>query len=499
MKKHVLPAAMLALTLSGFSGVSQAWDPATAPDLTLFMSGASGMDGAITAMFDNLCENTASDPKDYYQDGTTGSNYRAFFCTLSPAKVSGLTAPKKVLFIKRSAGGSAQGVSPLVEGKKIDALTIANSNCTETVSGSHKWSCRISNPGDLVATDPNIGISDVDPFMFRGPNTPAGFSPITQAGTQLLEIRSVAALIFGVPVTNGLYEALQIVQIDKKELPSTCTIGSYTEACMPSLSTHQISSLISGQIKKWSEFNINFNGTDYPLTQYPGITKPGSDLVTFCKRTAGSGTGAQQYAKFLNSPCTRCALPPIEPAASNPIDGPLVLGNASSGSMDKCLDDVAKGANTSGLNAGLVKGWAIGQQALEKNANKALDYKFVKVDGVAPTLQNAANGTYKDWVEPTYQWRKTGAGAPTGDILKIIEKLVVEAGSPSNAATVLNKNSNYDFGKSGYLAVATNGHPYTNVLDENAPVIGYSHAASGKLDNCNIPVLPADPTTKKPL
>jgi len=499
MKKHVLPAALLALTLSGFSGTSQAWDPTTAPDLELFMSGASGMDGAITALFDNLCENTASDPKDYYRDGTSGANYRAFFCTLTPAKVAGLSAPKKVLFIKRSAGGSAQGVNPLVEGKAIDALNIQNGNCTETVAGSHIWNCSISKTGDLVAKNPNIGISDVDPFMFRGPNTPAGFSPITQAGTQLLEIRSVAALIFGVPVTNGLYDALQTVQIDRAELPSTCKIGDYTEACMPSLSTHQISSLVSGQIKKWSEFYVNFNGTDYPLTQYPGVTKPTSELVAFCKRTPGSGTGAQQYAKFLNSPCTRCALPPIEPAASNPIDGPLVLANGSSGVMDKCLDDFEKGANTSALNAGLVKAWAFGQQALEKNADNKLGYKFIKVDGVAPTLQNAANGTYKDWVEPTYQWRKTGSGSPTGDLLKIIDKLVVEAGSPTSAATVLNKNSNYTFGKSGYLAVASNGHPFTNVLDENAPVIGYSHAASGKLDNCNIPVIPSDPATKKPL
>lgn len=497
MKKHLLSAALMAMSLTGFSGNSMAWGPSTTPDLELFMSGATAMDNAITAMFDNLCENTATDPKDYYRDGTAGASYRAFFCTLTPAKVPGLSASKKVLFIKRSAGGSAQGVNPLVEEAKIDALNIFNNNCVETAVGSRTWNCTINNPNDLLKKNPNMGISDVDPFMFRGPNTPDGFSPITQAGTQTLEIRPVAALLFGVPVTNGLYDALQIVQIDKGTLPSDCTIGSYTEKCMPSLSTHQVASLISGQIKKWSEFNVSFNGKNYPLTQYPGVTLPGSDLVHFCKRVAGSGTGAQQYAKFLNSPCTRCALPPIEISADNPIDGPRVLGNSGSGNMDQCLDDFAKGTNTSTRNDKKIIAWAIGQQSLEKNANNAFGYKFVKIDGVAPTLKNAANGTYKDWVEPTYQWRKTGAGAPTGDLLKIIDKLVFEAGSPALVASILNKSSNYTFGKSGFLAVSSNGHAFSNVLDENAPVIGYSHASAGKLDNCKIPVLP-ESTSLKP-
>lgn len=497
MKKHVIAASLAAISLTGFSGISHAWGPDTAPDLTMFMSGATAMDNAITSMFNNLCTDT-----DYYQDGTSGSAYRAFFCTLTPTKVPGLSANTKVLFIKRSSGGSAQGVNPLVEEAKIDALNIFNNNCTETAAGSHTWSCTINNPGDLAQMHPNLGISDVDPFMFRGPNTPDGFSPASQAGIQALEIRPVAALLFGVPVTNGLYDALQTVQVDRGELPSTCAIGEYSEACMPSLTTFQISSLISGQIKSWNEFKVDKNGTDYALTEYPGITAPGTDLMHFCKRVPGSGTGAQQYAVFLNSPCTKCALPPIEPSADNAIDGPRVFANSGSGDMEKCLDDFAKGTNNSGLNVDIngnqVVAWAVGQQSMEKNADEKFAYKFVKIDGVAPTLKNAANGSYKDWVEPTYQWRKSGQGTPTGDMQKIIDKLVFEAGSPSYVASVLNKKSSYAFGKSGYLAVASNGHPYSNILDENAPVIGYSHAAGGKLDNCKIPVLPTS-TSDKPL
>ncbi len=496
MKKHVLSAALLALSLTGFSGASLAWKPTDTPDLTMFMSGATAMDNSITHMFNNLCEDT-----DYYLDTNAGAGYRAFFCTLTPAKVPGLSAAKKVLFIKRSAGGSAQGVNPLAEEAELDALNIFNNNCKEDPQKPKNWTCTINNPGDLTKRHPDIGISDVDPFMFRGRNTPKGFKPMTQASIQQLEVRAVAALLFGVPVTNGLYNALQTVQIDRGELPNTCAIGDYTEACMPSMSKQQVASLISGQIKNWGEFVVEKNGSNYPLTQYPGVTAPTNLLVHYCKRVDGSGTGAQQYAKFLNHPCTRCAMEPMksdpENSDDNPIDGPRVFENSGSGNVDRCLDDFDKGANTSGLNPGTAyKAWALGVQSMEKNADQKFAYKFVKVDGVAPTLKNAHNGTYMDWVEPTYQWRKAGAGAPAGDTLKIIEKLVFEAGGPTTVASVLNKTSSYPFGKSGYLAVASNGHPYSNVLDENAPVIGYSHAAAGKLDNCNVPVLPKSEADK---
>jgi len=41
--------------------------------------------------------------------------------------------------------------------------------------------------------------------------------------------------------------------------------------------------------------------------------------------------------------------------------------------------------------------WAIGVQGLEKNANQAEAWRFVKIDGIAPTLANVAKGKYHDW------------------------------------------------------------------------------------------------------
>lgn len=524
MKKHVLSAAIAAASLAGFSGASMAWNIGTTPDMEVFMSGATAMDNSIKNMFENLCD---PGTLDFYRNGSdpdpdrVGSAYSAYFCTLSPSKVPNLSASKRVLFIKRSAGGSAQGVNPLIDGAQLDALNIFGSNVCQpfkaNASGAMTWNCNIGTPNALVKKYPNIGISDVDPLLFRGPNTPAGFNAVTPAGAQQLEVRAVVALIFGIPVTKTLYNALQIVQIDRGELPDTCAVGDYNETCMPSLSKQQVATLITGRIKNWDEFKfVASDGQTYPFTQYPGIpsliqareaftNKPFNNFVHFCKRVAGSGTGAQQYAKFLNNPCTAGALAPSE--LDDQFDGPRVLINSGSGNVDSCLNDFETGDNQGRNVDGTVQNediftgdsyisWAIGVQSLEKNANDVLGFRFVKIDGVAPTLQNAANGKYMDWVEPTYQWRKSGNGAPTGDTLRIIEKLVVDAGNPVTVGNILNKTSTYPFGKSGYLAVATNGHDYSHILDEFAPVIGYSHAAVGALNNCAVPVIPVSDADK---
>ncbi|HBA64852.1 MAG TPA: hypothetical protein DCZ48_01495 [Methylococcaceae bacterium] len=511
MKKHILSTAIAAATLTGFSSTSMALDPTvTAPNLKIFMSGASAMDNAIKNMFENLCE---AGTLDFFRNGNdpdldkVGSAYSAYFCTLTPAKVPGLQGPRNVLFTKRSAGGSAQGVNPLIDNAQLDFLNVLNQGTCQKQGTSKTWNCTI-NPGsnDLAKEYPNIGISDVDPLQFRGVNTPAGFNPVTPTGAAQLEVRAVAALLFGIPVSNNLYEALQVVQKDQGRIPSDCVIPhpegaapEEVERCMPSLSKYQVASIISGQIKSWDEFVFEKDGLDYPFTQYPGVTAPDTNLVHICKRVAGSGTGAQQYNKFLNNPCSAGALNPTE--IDDPFDGPRTILNSGSGNIDRCLDDFSRGTNIGGSNEDLftglpVKAWATGVQSLEKNANNALEYRFVKIDGVAPTLKNAFNGTYMDWVEPTYQWRKTGNGAPAGDTLRIIEKLVVDAGNPTTVASVLNNNSGYFFGDSGYLAVASNGHPYNHVLDVNAPVMPYSHAAGGVLNNCSVPVIQQAPTNK---
>jgi len=518
LKQVATAVSAVLLSSSAFAlAPNTAFDPQApgSTDIELFISGASAQDKSIKALVTSLCvaNPDGSSSLDTFKDNANpakpGKAYTSYFCLMDDTSVPGLVTTRKVLIHKRSKGGSAQGVSPIIAAAKnltsaaISSMDIYNTanvvsgNCTETATGSKSWLCTIDQPGDLLNRIPNAGVSDVNPKMFIKGNTPVGFDPVDPNDVDnYLKVKAAAALVFGVPVTTDLRNALQEAKFG---LGNSC-VGSETEACMPSLSKRQVASLISGQIRDWSAFKVN----GLALTD-PAVTsvQPASTKVHYCRRVPGSGTQAQQNAKFLNYPCTANAPAPKLTSARS---GPIIVQNQGSGDVSLCLDDFNNGTNNSAggsnANPGLITAWALGTQSTEKNVKKSTlqsngtnykyDYRFVKINGVAPTLQNAANGSYNDWVEQTFQWvdpAKSGANAPTPDQALIIEKIAAEAATP---ATIAANNVKYvfDWGQAGYLAVSTNFAPAANgVLDLNAPVIPYTHSVGGNLDNCIVPVV----------
>ncbi len=516
MKTKQIAAAVSAVLLSGSAF---ALSPTTTPDIEIFMSGATAQDKGIAALFENICVTDANGVPvdlDVFKDNSNpakpGKAHTAYFCTLDNAKVPGLsiTAPK-VLFHKRSSGGSAQGVNPVIDEVAIDAMNINNGNCAapDTANGEDFWRCDITpdtdndpTTGNLIQVVSDAGVSDVNPEMFVGDNTPAGNSPVDAiAVSNKMVVKAAAALVFGVPVTTNLRDALQEAQVASGQIvesfPGECTTYDpsisdprlqprESEACMPSLSKQQVASLISGQIRNWSAFKVNGVSLTDPsvVSNVPADTK-----VTYCRRVNGSGTQAQMNAKFLHYPCTTGALKPAsEPG--NPFIGPVIRENSGSGDVTLCLNDFNNGTNLSGENAFGSVAWALGVQSTEKNANLSDDFRFVKIDGIAPTLENAASGKYMDWVEQTFQWRVPTYNGPTGDKLVVLETIASRASDPTIIANVLNPKFNHSWGQAGYLAVSTNFAPAADgILDLTAPVIPYSHVANGRLDNCVVPVV----------
>ncbi len=477
------------LAAACFAASAYALPPTETPDVEIFMSGASAQDNNIEALFRQLC---VAGTLDIFRDNSPspGSAHRAFFCNVDSAQVTGLSLTNpKVLFHKRSAGGSAQGVNPVIDGVLIDAMVINNNNCT--LASANEFLCTISNAGDLIEVVSTAGVSDVNPELFVGVNTPAGFNPVDpQAVLNTMDVRGAAALVFGIPVTTSLRDALQEARINAAQMPANC-IGDDTKRCMPSLSRYQIATLFSGQIKNWDQMIIrNAAGQFVPFTQaLATVPAPANDLVALCRRIDGSGTQAQLNAKFLNNPCTASAVAPA--LVSDAVNGPVVVLNSGSGNVDVCLNDFNNGANAGGSNPSLQTFWALGIQSTEKNADIALDYRFVRVDGLPPTLKNAARGTYSDWVELTYQWKKPGQpNAPDANQLAILEKIAVDAGGPEILAALNQSEFKHPWGAGGYLALSTNGHKTTagRIFDQNNPVMPYTHKAGGSLNNCNVPV-----------
>jgi hypothetical protein len=491
MKLNRITAALTVSTIFFIGKDALAHAPSVTPDIEIFVSGASAQDSNVEKLFTELC---AAGSLDTYFDNANpdkkGANHRAFFCTLDTSKVTGLSvASPKVLFHKRSAGGSAQGVNPLVDKQAIDAMSINNNNNCTKAAGESFYRCSISNTGDLIKQVSDVGVSDVNPGLFRGLNVPSGSKDVVLKDVnEKLVVRSGGALVFGVPVTKALRDALQRAQIDQNRLAADCE-GQETEPCMPSLSRYQIASLFAGNIGKWSNIKvIDSAGNSKSLTDYANVGDVTDSKVYLCRRVRGSGTQTQFNAKFLNYPCgSNVAATEV----NNPLQGPVAILNSGSGDVNLCLDDYNNGSNQGSNNPKSVKAWAIGLQGTEYNADLKLSYRFIKVDGVAPSVEEAVTGRYMDFAEVTWQWRNTKSDGPTGDKLTIIQKIAADAGRPDILGGIDSKLV-HPFGHGGYAAVSSSGWavPADGKLDINNPVTPYTHAP-GKflLDNCRIPLV----------
>lgn len=454
MKSIVMAVA----AASVISGQAFALAPNTVPDIELWVSGASAQDNAFGAL---LAEQCVAGTLDTFLDGGTGKAQRAFSCNLDSTKVPGLSiANPKVLIHKRSAGGSGMGVQPVADGTAIEFMNVSAANCV--VATPNVYNCGYNVTSNRVLHAPDAGLSDVEPAMFVGVNVPTGFTSVTPAQLAKLDVKSVRAGVFGIPVTVALRNALQTAQ--------GLVSGSDSEANMPSLSKIQVASLMAvGGIKKWDTLYIN--GTK--LTQVVGVTPPSDTKVHICRRVEGSGTQAQFNANFLGNPCTDGGLIPT--TTTNNLTGPVVVLNSGSGDVETCLDS---------KNAANI--WAIGLQSTEKNADLAKAYRFIKIDGVAPTLENAYNNTYFDWAEESMQWRTVAAGGPVGDKLTILNTMASQAGKPSIIAAA-NVDFVHPWGAAGYLSVFTNGYAPSTVWNAANPVTTASHGTP--VSNCRVPLI----------
>jgi hypothetical protein len=209
----------------------------------------------------------------------------------------------------------------------------------------------------------------------------------------------------------------------------------------------------------------------------------------YCKRNDGPGAGAQQYVKFLHNPCTPAGLGPDW--GSNTFLGPVKHEVSGSRDMELCLVDFNDGTqtakevttvnpdvfNTTVNPSPAVKAWAIGAQSLENNANGLKHYKFVKINGYAPTLENVFRGHYEDWVEPTFQIRNTITDSDVRLVIETIARV-----SPETIAPVT-----HPFGVSGWMGDG-NKFVCTDPMNPAYPVNRYSHGIVGDTNSCQTPV-----------
>lgn len=545
MKNHVLKAAVAA-ALSVTAGTATAFVPPSDPNVyplalagyyeVVFSGATASSNTARDWIIDRVCNTT--DPVDVYRRYTSSySNDWAVGCTVRThqdadgdaiADAGETVAAKQVLFRKRDTGGSGWGVTPVTHPMNVTLGTPAT-NGVDTVSpgatatgfkvdlmsvtvGAGSGNCDTNvNPVVVLATGagrsfneykcgatvvqrvPDAGFSDIEPNKFFGINTPGGLPGYTASSA--VTSATFGALVFGTPVSLDLRNALQAAQ--------GLTVGSETEANMPSLTTTEIRSLFSGVIPNWNSFMVTNPaapaGPKIALATLPAVvalgTVPADKKVQICRRVNGSGTQAQFNAIFTNWPCdtTTTTMPQ---APGNTFSGPVVAENSGSSDVSRCIDDFNDGSNASTKNAALTKRWAIGINSTENNMNNAFSMRFIKINGAAPTIQAVHAGDYEDYAEQSFQYRTNSStllnaslAADKTDTLAVLAHMAGQGNTPNDTA-IINLNFVHTWGQGGWLVTpkSVGGFSPSNPFSLSNPVNSSTRAPLGKAPNtCHFP------------
>ncbi len=458
---HTLNKLGIAVALLAGANSASAITPWTSgyatPDYVIFASGGAAQDSAI----DDVVKNTlaATGTLDVFRDATTtsqasgswGSNFTGYYFIGSsnlPANLQG----KKIYFGKRSRGAAGYGVIPVLAGTAIDQLYIFNTptanasqgntasygNWTQnTIDGS--WGQVIdtttSGLASIVQHFSHGGFTGVDseslvlnsqsrnyPAQTTEYSTNANTSPwnTSAAPSDLSALSRIptGGLTYGIAVTTDLYKVLQAAQIANGKLPATTTIGDYSNAAsLPSLSRDFVASVLAGKISDWNNVEVNLgNGTSATLVSFAstaGVTAPtvtgGLTPIGVGIRNNGAAVGAAAYATFLNYPYAENSTAPA--AASSQTKAvfatqhPAVVAATGVNNTGALLFDWQTGANTSKLNPNSAKYWGIAIDAAtandlsSTNTTIGANWRFVKIDGYAPTVENVSSGSYPFWAE----------------------------------------------------------------------------------------------------
>ena len=299
-----------------------------------------------------------------------------------------------------------------------------------------------------------------------------------------------------------------------------CTVGNETEACMPNLTLAQLTSIFStGRVTDWR--NLRFSSTPAAATTFLTAANTSTPLLNnsihMCNRTTGSGTLATQYIKLTNATCsaTSEALVSAATATIGTESGTakVLHSNSGQGDVDNCLQSLDTGADVGTFtpySLGRIAGgaaatnyrWGIGFSSVDRNANNAKPFRFIKIDNVSPSLRNVVAGRYRVWAELT-QVGNTNS-FPTANSATLANDIITNM---RNADQIAGLKVTFPWGDSGLLGIASStafAPTGTNIIngltsagyDPLRPVNPYSHGPStttngSGIDHCRWPTIPA--------
>lgn len=472
-------APSFALTASNYTNSSEF----VGDTLNIRISGASAQDNGILGSALSLC--VAGTVHKY-----SISNNAVYLCTpdigTGPGQITVPAGKTKLAIYKYSVGGSAFGVAPINSdvastgaalgsaGNQLPFLDLAklNSLCTgtfATTTAAATFGTSLSTYVNVACTNGSttvttlattyIGVSDVEPAFFTN-----NASNIT-AGSSY-------ALIFGVPVSKNVRDAMQTQQ--------GLTVGSDTEANMPSLSSAQVTSAYTQIGQSWAGLGVTTGLTD--------------DAIYVARRVDSSGTQKTFEALVARTPNGQSS----NKSCSSGVDLFVAPDSGAVGTNTGDSDSVCTAGTTviySGSGGGNVRNCMANHNAAGRGAIGILttedkpgtaNWRFVKVDGVAPTQANTASGKYRHYVESTINTRTAGtyATSAAAGYTAFVTRLKADFANPTTIKLI--NGADQLFGAAGLMALGVAGG--TPDFSGASSVLPWTKLVSGTtLDNCQAP------------
>lgn len=423
----ILSAPAHALLASSYTNTGEF----TGDTMNIRVSGATAQDPGLLASALRYC--TAGSMTRY-----SISNNFVYFCTANTARITPRAGATKVAFYKYSVGGSGSGVGPVnaatplpfLDLAKIATSCAAGASSTVDIDGTGPLSsfqdiaCGAATTAVTTPVVSYIGVSDVEPQFFGGAST-----------YNNLRAEGLATVIFGVPVTRNIYEALQAQQ--------GLTVGAIDEANMPSLTQGQITSMYTQEGQTWSGLT--------------GATV-GDDMVYVARRADSSGTQKSFEAVIARTTNGTLGARQCQSSVEGFVTGPAALDNTAANSLCNGSNLVVNGSGSGQvlacLNAHQAGGrGAIGVVSTEFKQTAGGSLRFVKINGAAPTHANVASGRYTQYTDASLNTR-VGATLPTASAAGYTAFLnVLKSDFADPAVIAVINGGNQTFGPSGLMAL----------------------------------------------
>lgn len=518
-----LTAAIALLLGSQAAFALTPWQDST-PDLVIYTSGGAAQDKAYGEVVKKTL--AAEGTLDIFDDvnpknGNVGSRWTSYYFIGNDKLGAGLQG-KKILLEKRIAGAAGYGVVPVVGKVPIEHLNILGAKAADwTANGEGQWKAEITSSNGskyLTKKVSDAGFLGIDPNSLLKPNTENYPTPVNEVITgkpepkwptnikavpNLFSIIPTGGLVYGVGVTQDLYQVLQVAQKRAGILPSTAKVGGYSDADLPTLNRNVLGSFFAGKIGNWEQFKFvdKTDGDkvksllDPDVLKEAGVSAPpkNSEKLTpvgVGRRNNGAAIGAVAYAKLLNYPGVAGSIAPAKatPNKATDEDASLPIVKSPTGTSDtgNLLKDWQNGTNVSGYNnvvdgAGNARRWGLAFNSADRNNAVKADgtggdaWRYIKVDGYAPTLENVAAGNYPLWAEGAFLYGKKNANDKNWESkTKLLKALADDLGSPTVANLV---NTTQAWGKTGIFATTADPRGFVNDVpfDDANPVVPFSH------------------------